>query len=166
MKSLLREEPHIEGQDEHRFPPPTSTASLKAYLQWTDWRVLGLLQEGKGSDHGEIIRERKHFKKVHATKEAPDKADLEFAEEVCEHLGDRVGFIDQAEKSWYKFQDQDIPVLQGTKSPKEFLTPLSKLSSVVKGLKAVNQIRIYVSEENRKEAENMIQSLRESAKGV
>jgi hypothetical protein len=166
MKSLLREEPHIEGQIEDRFPPPTSEASLNAYLQWTDWRVLGLLQEGKGGEHGAIIRERKHFKKVHETKEVPDKAELEFAEEVCKRIGDKVGFVDEAEKSWYKFQDQDIPVLQGTKGPQEFLTPLSKLSSVVKGLKSVNQIRIYVSEENRKEAEKTIQALRQTGKGA
>jgi HD superfamily phosphohydrolase len=166
MKSLLREEPHIEGQIEDGFPPPTSAANLNAYLQWTDWRVLGLLQEGKGGDHGEIIRERKHFRKVYETKEGPDKADLEFADEVCQRIGDKVGFVDKAEKSWYKFQDQDIPVLQGTKSPKEFLTPLSELSSVVKGLKAVNQVRIYVSEENRKESEKTIQALRETGKGA
>lgn len=166
MRSLLREEPRIDGQDEDRFPPPTNLASLNAYLEWTDWRVLGLLQEGKGGDHGAIIRERKHFKKVYATKEAPDKADLEFAEKACEHLGDSVGFVDQAEKSWYKFQDQDIPVLQGTKGAKVFLTPLSKLSSVVKGLKSVNQTRIYVPNEKRKEAENVIQSLREADKGA
>lgn len=170
MKALIKEAPHIEGQDEGqdegRFPPPTSAESLKEYLQWTDWRVLGLLQEGKGGDHGAIIRDRKHFKKVYETQEVPDKAELEFADEVCGHLGDKAGFVDKAEKSWYKFQDQDIPVLQGTKGPKEYLTPLSKLSSVVRGLKSVNQIRIYVSEENRKEAENVIQSLRETGKGV
>ncbi len=76
------------------------------------------------------------------------------------------GFVDKAEKSWYKFQDQDIPVLEGTKGPKAYLTPLSKLSSVVRGLKSVNQIRIYVSEENRQEAENMIQFLKENRKGT
>ena len=65
MKSLLREEQRIEGQNEDRFPPPTNAATLESYLHWTDWRVLGLLQEGKGGDHGAIIRERKHFKKVH-----------------------------------------------------------------------------------------------------
>ena len=166
MKTLLREAPHLEGQAKDQFPPPTSAESLKAYLQWTDWRVLGLLQEGKGGDHGAIIRDRKHFKKVYETQEVPDKAELEFADEVCGHLGDKAGFVDKAEKSWYKFQDQDIPVLQGTKGPKEYLTPLSKLSSVVRGLKSVNQIRIYVSEENRKEVGNMIQSLRKTQKGA
>ncbi len=91
MKSLLREEPQIEGQIEDRFPPPTSAANLNAYLQWTDWRVLGLLHEGKGGDHGAIIRDRKHFKRVYETQEVPDKAELEFADEVCGHLGDRGG---------------------------------------------------------------------------
>ena len=165
MKTLLRESPRLEDQAEDQFPLPTSPESLKAYLEWTDWRVLGLLQEGKGGDHGAIIRDRKHFKKVYETQEVPDKAELEFADDVCGHLGDKAGFVDKAEKSWYKFQDQDIPVLRGTKGPKEYLTPLSKLSSVVRGLKSVNQIRIYVSEENRKEAENMIQSLRRTRKG-
>lgn len=77
-----------------------------------------------------------------------------------------MGFVDKAEKSWYKFQDQDIPVLQGTKGPKGFLTTLSHLSNVVRGLKSLNQIRIYVSEENRKEAEKTIQALRDTGKGV
>lgn len=166
MRTLLRKVTHVEGQDEDRFPPPTSRESLKEYLQWTDWRVLGLLQEGKGGEHGAIIRDRKRFKKVYETQEVPDKADLEFADEVCGHLEDKVGFVDKAERSWYKFQEKDIPVLQGIKGPKEYLTPLSHLSSVVKGLRSVNQIRIYVSQENRKEAENMIQSLRETCKGA
>ncbi len=166
MKSLLKECPHIDGQVEDRFPPPTTAASLESYLQWTDWRVLGLLQERKGGDHGAIIRERKHFKKVFETKEVPDKSELELAETVCEHLGDQVGFVDRAEKSWYKFQDQDIPVLQGIKGLKEYLTPLSHLSTVVQGLKSVNQIRIYVSEENRDQARKAIQGLRDTEKGV
>ncbi|MFH0822092.1 MAG: HD domain-containing protein, partial [Pseudomonadota bacterium] len=78
----------------------------------------------------------------------------------------KVGFVDRAEKSWYKFEDQDIPVLHGTPSPRGFLTPLSKLSSVVKGLKSVNQIRVYVSEQNRKEALDKIHALRETGKGA
>ncbi len=165
MKSLLREEAHTECRIEEHFPPPTSADNLRAYLQWTDWRVLGLLHQGKGGDHGAIIRERKHFRKVFETREVPDKADLEFSEEVCERMGDKVGFVDKAEKSWYKFQDKDIPVLQGIKGPKKLLTPLSHLSSVVQGLKSVSQIRIYVSEEERKEAEETIQALREAHKG-
>ncbi|AFM22873.1 HD domain-containing protein [Desulfomonile tiedjei] len=166
MRSLLDEEPYLKGQMKGRFPAPNNIASLKAYFQWTDWRVLGLLEQGKGGYHGEIIRRRKHFKKVYATKEVPDKDDLERAEEVCQHLGDKVGFVDRAEQSWYKFLDKDIPVLQGTKNTRQFLTPLSKLSSVVNGLKSVNQIRIYVSEENRKEAEKIIEALPGRGKGA
>lgn len=58
------------------------------------------------------------------------------------------------------------PVLQGTKGPKESLTPLSRLSSVVHGLKSVNQIKIYESKENRKEAEKTIQALRHTGEGA
>ncbi|MGA8830118.1 MAG: hypothetical protein ACLQT6_16315 [Desulfomonilaceae bacterium] len=124
------------------------------------------MQQGKGGAHGAIIRERKHYRKIYETKEVPDKAGLEFADEACEHLGDKVGFVDKAEKSWYKFQDQDIQVLQGTKGSIKSLTPLSRLSSVVHGLKSVNQIRIYVSEENRNEAEKTIRSLKPAREGA
>jgi hypothetical protein len=41
----------------------------------------------------------------------------------------------------------------------EELTSLSKLSSVIRGLKAVNQIRIYVPSEKREECRSKVEAL-------
>jgi hypothetical protein len=47
-----------------------------------------------------------------------------------------------------------------TKSTQELVTPLSKLSTAVNGLKSVSQIRIYVTEQDRKDAERAIDAMR------
>jgi uncharacterized protein len=43
-----------------QFPRPDA-ATLDEYLKWDDWRVLGLLADGRGGDHGRRLAERDHF---------------------------------------------------------------------------------------------------------
>lgn len=62
-------------------------------------------------------------------------------------------FVDSAEKSWYKFGKEDIPVV---KSDSQKVVPLSVLSDVVKGLSPVKQMRVYVPNERRAEAKKAI----------
>lgn len=67
-----------------------------------------------------------------------------------------VGFIDEAEKSWYKFGKEDVNILlekDKRKSRKSVL--LSSMSSVVRGLNAVRQKRVYVPME-KNEAEQIL----------
>ena len=45
------------------FPNPKENG-LEKYLQWDDWRVLGLLQKGQGGEDGERLADRKHFREV------------------------------------------------------------------------------------------------------
>ena len=82
------------------LPPPTSDGHLRDYLEWTDWKVFGLLQGGSGGEHGRIVRERKHYRRVYETHEVAEDPELEFAETVCSNLGDLVGFVDNPEQSW------------------------------------------------------------------
>ena len=46
------------------FPPPQrdqpGRPGLDAYLKWDDWRVLGLLAEGHGGEHGQRLATRDH----------------------------------------------------------------------------------------------------------
>jgi len=166
MRNLLEAEQTSQGVHSGCFPPPTERANLRDYLNWTDWKVLGLLQQGAGGEHGRIIRERKHYRRVYETPEVAEEPELEFAEYVCQSLGTLVGFVDNPEQSWYKFEREDIPVVRIPKVGAAASTYLSRLSTVVNGLKSVNQVRIHVSEENRKEAEEKVESLRKERKEV
>ena len=89
----------------------------------------------------------------------PSKDDLEFFEHVSNTLADLVGFEDTASSSWYKFDSADIPVLLRPGDEDEELTALSHLSSVVRGLKAVNQRRIYVPYDECQEARRKVLQL-------
>jgi len=166
VKSLLaqaQKDTDLEKKD--AFPPPTTRENIEAYLRWNDWRVLGLINNGEGEKHGKLLRERRHFRCVYQTPEVPSQEDLEFAEHVSSTLGDLVGFEDTASSSWYKFDSADIPVLLRPGQGDEELTALSRLSSVVKGLKAVNQRRVYVPYHKREEARKKVQQLRKEKEG-
>ena len=133
------------------FPSPIE-ADLDKYLAWDDWRVLGLLADGKGGEHGERLASRKHFRNVYHTPEVSTLADLEFLSKVKEALGDLIVAEESASKSWYKTGTPDIPVIRETKK----IEPLSNLSSVLAGLKANNQVLLYSRPENAEEARRKI----------
>lgn len=141
------------------FPPPTTKENIKAYLDWNDWRILGLISNGLGGEHGKLLSSRQHYRRVYETPEVPSQEDLEFAENVSETLGDLTGFVDTASNSWYKFDSADIPILLQPGRRNEKLTTLSHLSSVVRGLKAVHQRRIYVPYDRYKEARKKVERL-------
>ena len=46
------------------FPKPIPV-ELDEYLAWDDWRVLGLIAEGRGGEHGRRLAGRDHFRKVY-----------------------------------------------------------------------------------------------------
>lgn len=155
MKSLLKEECGKEA-----FPPPATKESTKRYLEWDDRRVLGLIHEGKGGIHGEIIRKRGHYRKVYQTPESPSESDLESFECLSSKLGDFNVFVDVASSSWYKFDTAEIPILLRVTVSNEELTVLSLLSSIVRGLKTVSQRRIYAPYKRRDEVGEYIRKLR------
>jgi HD superfamily phosphohydrolase len=142
-----------------RFPLPTG-ASLKAYLKWDDWKVLGLLASGKGGIDGHRLTTRDHYRRVFETPEVPAKKDFEMLEKVKKKLGQLLAAEESAAKSWYKTGQPDIPVVDDH-NPRD-VKPLSKYSNVVRGLKANNQVFLYVTPENFDSAEKRV---REVAKG-
>lgn len=125
------------------FPKPLSK-ELPDYLRWDDWRVLGLLVEGKGGDHGKRLVSRNHFRCIYHTPEVSRLSDMEELKKVKEKLGGLVAAEEPASKSWYKTGTPDIRVVTESKGS----SPLSKLSNVVANLKANNQVLLYVCPEN------------------
>lgn len=72
-------------------------------------------------------------------------------------MGSLVGFVDEAEKSWYKFGKEDVNILlENNKRNSRKAVLLSSMSSVVRGLNAVRQKRVYVPIERKRDAEEIL----------
>lgn len=135
------------------FPKPVNR-DLDRYLKWDDWRVLGLLADDKGGEHGKRLACRNHFREITHTPETPSAEDLDKLVKWRIELGDLLAVEIPAEKSWYKMGPSDIQILAET--PGGEVKPLSSYSSVVKNLQTVRQIRLYALPENRDQASSII----------
>jgi uncharacterized protein len=133
----------------HLFSAPTGKR-LQSYLQWDDWRVLGLLQKGRGGEHGRRLTSRDHFREVIHTSETPSPDDLERLAKWREALAELLAAEMPAEKSWYKAGPADVQILVDT--PVFEVQPLSKHSSVVRNMEPIRQVRLYSRPEQRAEA--------------
>jgi len=140
------------------FPRPIA-GELKNFLDWDDWRVLGLLAAGKGGEHGHRLSSRHHYRRVFDTPEISTEADLELAEAIKKKLGALLAAEELASKSWYKTGRPDIPVVDDD-NPKAVL-PLSKYSNVVANLKANNQVFLYVKPEDVVKSRELIREVSE-----
>jgi HD superfamily phosphohydrolase len=140
------------------FPKPVGN-ELDDYLRWDDWAVLGRLAAGEGGDDGIRLATRRHYRMVAETPEVPNSDDLERLAQWRQTLGDLPHVEIPAEKSWYRIGLADIPVITEDKPAK--VSPLSQYSSVVRGIEAVDQRRLYVPDENRAEARHRLQALEE-----
>lgn len=156
IKTLLKYE-----TKRNTFLPPTES-NLDEYLDWDDWKVGGLIKEGKAGPHGEIILNRSHYRRVYETKEVPNVNDLKEFETISKEFKNKIGFIDNAEKSWYKMGDEDIPIAEEKSTSK--CAPLSQYSSIVRNLAPNKQIRIYVPYENKEDIKKQIDEYREEIK--
>ena len=136
------------------FPAPKD-GELDQFLEWDDWRVLGLLAEKKGGEHGERLATRNHFRKIYETPETRSEKDNVELERRKSALGNLLAAEESAERSWYKTgRLHDIPVVDNQK-----VAPLSSYSKVVGNLKTNNQVLLYVRPENVDEAKKIMDGL-------
>lgn len=134
-----------------KFPSP-ELENIQNYLEWDDWRVLGLISHGKGGEHARRIRERNHYRLIYETSDAPSDNELEKFQQVKELLGDLV--LDEAtsEKSWYKIGGSDIPIISNNNEVK----PLSFFSPVVSKITITNKAHLFVDKDKVDEAKQRI----------
>jgi hypothetical protein len=59
-----------------------------------------------------------------------------------------------SERSWYKVDNTDIPVV--TEDANRVVRPLSYYSPIVKKMEAMRQVRLYVKPEDRERAEQLL----------
>ena len=168
IKTMLEEEhKDLDLPEKGVFLPPVNENNIFDYMKWNDWKVLGLIDSDNGGDGGKKIKNRDHDRCVHQTSETPDETELSFFEEVFSKLKEYSPILDKAEKSWYKLDAtaKDITILLRPGRGDEELSKLSRLSSTVRGLKSVNQNRIYVSYENKEKAIKIVEGLRKNHEG-
>ena len=132
-------------------------ANLKEYIGWDDWKVLGLLSDGKGGEHAERLCRRNHYREIYHTPECPESADLVELARIEESIKEYVVAREEAGKSWYKVDHTDIPVVSDTDSGK--VMPLSKLSLIVSSVKATRRVSLFGTPERAKEARAKVADL-------
>jgi hypothetical protein len=135
------------------FPKPTG-ADLEEFLKWDDWRILGKLANGEGAEHGKRLCERSHYREVYHTPETPSQEDHALFDRIRDALGDKLQHTARAERSWYKVDETDIPVQSG--NPGRKIVPLSKLSSVIAGMKPIRKLMAYCLPEDKEQAKNIV----------
>lgn len=142
-----------------KFPSPTSKDNIKNYLEWDDWKVLGLIKENEADEPGKIIINREHARRIYETQEVPTEEELTKWEEIRKRLSGKISFLDNAENSWYKFDKTDLNVIKDQSSTKEVI-PLSELSSVIHGLRPIKQKRIYVPFLQKEAAQKIVDDIK------
>ncbi|HEV2378522.1 MAG TPA: hypothetical protein VG206_01855 [Terriglobia bacterium] len=134
----------------NRFPRPIE-AELSRFLEWDDWKVLGLFNGDEAGEHGRRIIERNHYREVYHTPEVCNDQELQRLNAVKAVLGNLLVAEEPAAKSWYKTGPSDINVLSRMRHPS--VLPLSKYSKVIENMKGNNQVLLYVDAARREEAE-------------
>ena len=137
------------------FPTPDR---LDDYLQWDDWRILGMLANGEGGEHGKRLATRNHYREIYHTSENPTERELDIFDAVTATLGDLEVVERSATKGWYKARIQD-EILVKNANPNAKVVPLSSCSSIAQGLKPARQKMLYVRPEDADRARNKIKSL-------
>ena len=150
----------ILEDDGESFPPPVE---IDGFLEWDDWKVLGLIAEEKGGKHGEILRSRKHYRMVFTTPEITTGDELGRTEALANELESLGCVTRDAEKSWYRSGSEEIRVRRMSGGERKSV-PLQKLSPVVGGLIKINQRRLYVPDSGRAAAEEIIERVMEKGK--
>jgi len=144
-----------------KFPPPYgktgSKRNLQQYLKWDDWRVLGLIADGKGGEHGARIATRNHYREVYHTPEVPLVEDIEKLESAKAALGGLLAAEQSAGKSWYKTGESDIPI-QSERASRS-IVPLSQYSSIAASIKANRQTLLYAKPEDADEARQIVDKI-------
>jgi HD superfamily phosphohydrolase len=162
-KTRVAYDVHLKGALEellpnHQFPSPDGE-HLKEFLAWDDWKVLGLLANGQGGEHGSRLACRDHYRLAYDSPEISSEGDLCLVEAIKGELGDLVVAEEESSKSWYKTGKPDIPVVSNV-DPGTVL-PLSKYSHVVLNMKPTNQILLYVRPEQAEKANEIVRGVLE-----
>ncbi|GAV23386.1 hypothetical protein [Carboxydothermus pertinax] len=161
MKTLLKmeQEKNLNIGEKDKFPPPDTKENLQKYLEWDDWKVLGIISQRIAKEEGEVFLNRTHFRNVYGTLEIPTKKELTAIKKIEQKLKEKniCYFVDSAQQLWYKLGEMDIAICIDTESKKT--VPLSSISNVIKNLKPIMQQRIFVPLNEVQNAKEIIRTV-------
>ena len=131
-------------------------------MDWDDWKVFGEIAAGNSGEHGECIKERKHYRCIRSTNEVPTEEEIQEMDRHKQALGELVAFVGNASKSWYSLGGQQdlLIVPDGCYEPIDG-APLSQYSNVVKNLTPSRQQGIFVKLEDRQKAEEILSRIQQ-----
>lgn len=123
------------------YPTPEN---LDKYIGLDDWSMYGKMKDGYGGKHGQIILERRHYRKVYVTSLLPkpeEEEELNRLRTEIQQKGDMDFFEDEAKTKWYKL-DKDILICDETSG---YVKELSRISPIVRHMvDAPRMKRLYV----------------------
>lgn len=105
--------------------------NLDSYVALDDWWMYGKIKDGLGGKHGEIILERRHYRRVYETSLLPRLEEEDALEEMQAQMqaqGSVDFFVDEVKTNWYKL-DKDI-LICSDRSPD--VKELSNISPIVR----------------------------------
>ena len=163
-KTRVAYDVHLRGALEELLPnrqfPSPDGEHLKEFLAWDDWKLLGLLANGQGGEHGARLASRDHYRLAYGSPEISTEADLCLVEDIKKELGELIVAEEESSKSWYKTGRPDIPVVSNV-DPGTVL-PLSKYSPVVLNMDPINQVLLYVRPELAEKANEIVRGVLEN----
>ena len=158
LSHLLRN--HTTQTGDGVFPSPPSAETLSEYLDWDDWKIFGEITAGNGGEHGECIKQRKHYRRIHSTSEFPTGVEIQELERYRSTLGELVAFVGSASKSWYFLDSQqDLLIVPNDSGGPIHGAPLSHFSSIVRNLTPSRQQGIFVKLEDRQRAKEILSNI-------
>jgi uncharacterized protein len=140
-----------------KLPKPDDLASFIKLDDTDMWKRFK--DSSFTNDNSRSILERDHIRLVYSTPETPSPDDETKKEEIKMALISKGVWVhedNKAQKSWYKLNDpkEKFPEIMIIKDRKA--RPLSDYSLIVKNMKDVNQIRLYVKPNDRDRAKGII----------
>lgn len=140
----------------NKLPEPEK---IKEFLTLDDHLIYSKIYEHIDDEDCRAIVERNHIRMVYSTSETPDKREENIKEEKKKLLkNNKIWFFeDRATSLWYKINsdetdNKEILIIKDKKA-----YPLSKESSIVKNMKEIKQIRLYVKPRDKDKAKEVLQ---------
>ena len=164
----------LKRYSDGRFPIPKDKKNLEDYLDWDDYKVFGemKMKDNRCGRHADCLFKRNPDRCVYESPmvtpspgEKPHlkqfKEDDEAFETIKKELGNKVTFIDDASASWYRI-NEGIPIYN---SENRKIEDLSSMSQIIPALMNSGRKRIYVKEQDRKTAKEIITNLHVNEQG-
>ncbi len=133
----------LQSQNLDTLPDPRSPEGRKSFLQLDDWGVYKWMLDNQSLTDVDALLFHRQDRRIEATSESPTQGELDrfTGQESCLLDAKIDCWSESAHKAWYKKDDPAQLFVQLDSKPAQ---PLSEVSSIVHGLKPVDQRMLFV----------------------